>query len=91
MGVTGNSNVHKFVYDNSKENSKTPYLCEGNPSVASGFSLQKDGNPWIHRWAVNSLHKDHPDSKVHGANMGPSGADRTQVGHMLDPWTRLFG
>ena len=24
-----------------------------------------------------------PDSKVHGANMGPSGADRTQVGPML--------
>ena len=28
-----------------------------------------------------------PDSKVHWANMGPSGADRTQVGPMLAPWT----
>ena len=30
-----------------------------------------------------------PDSKVYGANMGPSGADRTQVGPMLTPWTLL--
>ena len=32
-----------------------------------------------------------PDSKVHGANMGPSEADRTQVSPMLAPWTLLFG
>ena len=32
-----------------------------------------------------------PDSKVHGTNMGPSGADRTQVGPMLAPWTLLPG
>ena len=31
-----------------------------------------------------------PDSKIHGANMG-SGADRTQVGPMLAPWTLLSG
>ena len=31
-----------------------------------------------------------PDSKVHGANMGPSGADRTQVGPKLAPWTLLW-
>ena len=31
------------------------------------------------------------DSKVHGANMGPSGADRTQVGPMLAPWTLQSG
>ena len=30
-----------------------------------------------------------PDSKVYGANMGPPGADRTQVGPMLAPWTLL--
>ena len=30
-----------------------------------------------------------PDSKVHGAYMGPPGADRTQVGLMLAPWTLL--
>ena len=29
---------------------------------------------------------DNPDSKVHGANMGSSGSDRTQVGPMLAPW-----
>ena len=32
-----------------------------------------------------------PDSKVHGAKMGPPGADRTQVGPMLAPWTLLSG
>ena len=32
-----------------------------------------------------------PDNKVHGATMGPSGADRTQVGPMLAPWTLLSG
>ena len=32
-----------------------------------------------------------PDNKVHGANMGPPGADRTQVGPMLAPWTLLSG
>ena len=31
----------------------------------------------------------YPDSKVHGATWGPSGADRTQVGPMLAPWTLL--
>ena len=33
----------------------------------------------------------YPDSKVHGANMGPSGADRTQVGPMLASWTLISG
>ena len=32
-----------------------------------------------------------PDNKVHGANMGPVWADRTQVGPMLAPWTLLSG
>ena len=31
------------------------------------------------------------DSKVHGANMGPSGADRAHVDPMLAPWTLLSG
>ena len=35
--------------------------------------------------------RNYPDSKVHGANMGPSGADRTQMGPMLAPWTLLSG
>ena len=30
-------------------------------------------------------------NKVHGANMGPVWADRTQVGPMLAPWTLLSG
>ena len=32
-----------------------------------------------------------PDSKVHLAKWGPSGADRTQAGPMLAPWTLLSG
>ena len=32
-----------------------------------------------------------PDSKVPGPTWGPSGADRTQVGPMLAPWTLLSG
>ena len=32
-----------------------------------------------------------PDNKIHGANMDPSGADRTQVGSMLVPWILLSG
>ena len=35
--------------------------------------------------------RSNPNSKVHGASMGPSGADRTQVGPMLAPWTLLSG
>ena len=34
---------------------------------------------------------DYPDSKVHGPTWGRSGADRTQVGPMLAPWTLLSG
>ena len=39
----------------------------------------------------NSHYNTTPDSKVRGADMGPSGADRTQVGPMLAPWTLLSG
>ena len=41
------------------------------------------------------MFSDCPDSKVHGANMGPVwgpyGANRTQVGPMMAPWTLLSG
>ena len=37
------------------------------------------------------LNLNFPNSKVHEANMGPSGADRTQVGPMLATWTLLSG
>ena len=32
-----------------------------------------------------------PDSKVHGANMGPPGSCRPQMGPILAPWTLLSG
>ena len=41
----------------------------------------------IHKSNIN----DDPYSKVHGGNMGPSGADRTQVGPMEATWTLLSG
>ena len=34
---------------------------------------------------------DIPDSRLMGPTWGPSGADRTQVGPMLAPWTLLSG
>ena len=34
---------------------------------------------------------NNPDSKVHGANMGPPGSCRPQMGPMLAPWTLLTG
>ena len=33
----------------------------------------------------------YPDSKVYGANMGPSGAAGTHAGPMLAPWIFLSG
>ena len=35
--------------------------------------------------------KNIPDNKVHGANMGPTWGDRTQVGSKLSTWTLLSG
>ena len=32
-----------------------------------------------------------PNSKVHGAYMGPPGYERTKAGHILAPWTLLSG
>ena len=53
------------------------------------------GNLWdlgmVAETLSGSIVQDLPDSKVHGANMGPSGADSTQVGPMLAPWALLFG
>ena len=49
--------------------------------VVSRVSVSK-GGPWRHWYPCR-------DSKVHGPTWGPSGADRTQVGPMLAPWTLL--
>ena len=42
---------------------------------------------------VNNQHlkRRYPDSKVHGANMGPPGSCRPQMGTMLAPWTCYLG
>ena len=41
----------------------------------------------IYSRTKQSIFQTSPDGKVHGAKMGPSGADRTQVGPMLAPLT----
>ena len=41
--------------------------------------------------AVGAKRWHYPDSKVHGANMGPYGSCRPQMGPMLAPWTFLSG
>ena len=48
---------------------------------------------WPHSYALRYVRTviSYPDSKVHGAYMGPSGADRAHVGPMLAPWTLLSG
>ena len=48
---------------------------------------QKTGSTLKLLWLVML----YPDSKVHGAYMGRSGADRTQVGLVLAPLTLLSG
>ena len=45
----------------------------------------------LHHWGYCMIALVYPDSKVHGANMGQYGADRTQVGPILAPWTLLSG
>ena len=37
------------------------------------------------------VYRNHPDSKVQGANMGPLGPCRPKMGPMLAPWTLLSG
>ena len=50
----------------------------------------RNRKPW-HLCSTVLKNRSLPDSKVHGANMGRSGAERTQVGPMLAPWTLLSG
>ena len=60
------------------------------------FLWQVNGDKVIYRryqaffiYTTDSV--DFPDSKVHGANMGPPGSCRPQVGPLLAPWTLLSG
>ena len=45
----------------------------------------------VNDFEFEGLGEIYPDDKVHAANMGPSGADRTQVGPMFAPWTLQSG
>ena len=46
---------------------------------------------YIFSWHLEILYQQDPDRKFMGPTWGPSGADRTQVGPMLAPWTLLSG
>ena len=63
--------------------------CLGISLCRNWLSLKAKPAPWVA--ANHIIHGNAPDSKVHGANMGPSGAVGTQVGPMLAPWTSLSG
>ena len=58
------------------------------------FSLQKKFVLWFQLYGtlfLGSTWQYAPDSIVHGANMGPPGSCRPQMGPMLAPWTLLSG
>ena len=58
--------------------------CHNTVGVITEVSLQS----W---WNALAAHHSFPDNKVHGANMGPPGSCRPQMGPMLAPWTLLWG
>ena len=45
----------------------------------------------LRRHDAQAILRNYPDSKVHGANMGPPGSCWPQIGPMLAPWTLLLG
>ena len=46
----------------------------------------------LYSWGLQSMVEDSsPDSKVHGADMGPTWVLRPQMGPMLAPWTLIWG
>ena len=86
---------HISVHDQHVEvSSQTPYAaayimcqhCVDFTCLTSSLSIFK--RLFI---LLQTLEYTDPHSKVHGDNWGPSGADRTQVGPMLAPWTLLSG
>ena len=55
------------------------------------ISMTKDNKSARNVAMVPMLGIIYPDSKVYGANAGPSGADRAKMGAMLAPWTLPSG
>ena len=81
---------------NNVERFSMPWHLHGTPGSwrairTSNLVLAKD--PGLLATGVGLAFWKHvgPDSMVPGANMGPSGADRTQVGPMLAPRNLLSG
>ena len=66
-------------------------MCEINHAGLTRMRRYQDSGPSISFMVTGTCPNHTPHSKVHGPNMGPSGADRTQVGSMLAPWTLLSG
>ena len=61
-------------------------------------NFEADFSDWLLRYLLFPQMKDttlllinHPNSKVHGAKMGPPGSCQPQTGPMLAPWNLLSG
>ena len=71
------------------------YLCKrlalNNLNIMTSLQIQTSCPNSNDPRKVSNIPKqyDIPDSKVHGANMGPPGSCRPQMGPMLAPWTLL--
>ena len=90
--------VQKLIQLQQRNHQSTTLLvlCAGNPLISNGFPVQRASNQenvfmsWYHH--VVAIHPQMPlIARFMGPTWGPSGADRTQVGPMLAPWTLLSG
>ena len=59
----------------------------------SGRQADRYNGWYVDKQPLWYIHTDRPSQigRFRGPTWGPSGADRTQVGPMLDPWTLLSG
>ena len=93
-----NRNLYIFIQENTLQNivRKLAAFLLGPNVLTRTFSLSCLYHCMPHRTkptvpVIYLYWKVDPHSKVHGANTGPSGADRTQAGPTLVPWTLLSG
>ena len=68
-----------------------PYVFSRNTICYSVVLREIHWHGYIGKFWFEHKKGNVPDSKVHWPTWGPSGADRTQVGPILGPWTLLSG
>ena len=96
--LTASSKILLMLYHSSQTKVIHPFISIGTQFVISflkwkAFFTHRFLAPPSRRCGEIS-HRINPDSKVHGANMGPTwviGSCRPQTGPMLAPWTLLSG